>query len=145
MLADNKWKQVQELVATATREELIWINGYLAGVIGNELPAPAVGKPAVSKITIAYGTETGNSKRLASAFAGEAKSKGITPKLVSLDQYRLNDLQKEEYFFAIISTQGDGEPPAAAKKFYDHIHHNGFKAEKLKYGVLALGDIVLTD
>jgi sulfite reductase (NADPH) flavoprotein alpha-component len=54
-------------------------------------------------------------------FAGEAKSKGITPKLVSLDQYRLNDLQKEEYFFAIISTQGDGEPPAAAKKFYDHI------------------------
>ncbi|HSB93692.1 MAG TPA: flavodoxin domain-containing protein [Flavitalea sp.] len=140
MLADNKWKQVQELVATATREELIWINGYLAGVIGNELPAPAIGKPAVSKITIAYGTETGNSKRLASAFAGEAKSKGITPKLVSLDQYRLNDLQKEEYFFAIISTQGDGEPPAAAKKFYDHIHHNGFKAEKLKYGVLALGD-----
>jgi len=140
MLADNKWKQVQELVAGSTREELIWINGYLAGVIGNELPAPAVGKPAVSKITIAYGTETGNSKRLASAFAGEAKSKGITPKLVSLDQYRLNDLQKEEYFFAIISTQGDGEPPAAAKKFYDHIHHNGFKAEKLKYGVLALGD-----
>src|SRR6478735_3118806 len=140
MLADNKWKQVQELVATATREELIWINGYLAGVIGNELPAPVTGKPAVSKITIAYGTETGNSKRLASAFAGEAKSKGIMPKLVSLDQYRLNDLQKEEYFFAIISTQGDGEPPAAAKKFYDHIHLNGFKAEKLKYGVLALGD-----
>lgn len=140
MLADNKWKQVQELVATATREELIWINGYLAGVIGNELPSPVSGKPAVSKITIAYGTETGNSKRLASTFAGEAKSKGITPKLVSLDQYKLNDLQKEEYFFAIISTQGDGEPPAAAKKFYDHIHHNGFKADKLKYGVLALGD-----
>src|SRR4029078_11594328 len=94
----------------------------------------------VSKITIAYGTETGNSKRLASAFAGEAKSKGITPKLVSLDQYRLNDLQKEEYFFAIISTQGDGEPPAAAKKFYDHIHLNGFKLDKLKFSVLALGD-----
>lgn len=140
MLADNKWKKVQELVATATREELIWINGYLAGVIGNELPAPAIGKPAVSKITIAYGTETGNSKRLASTFASEAKSKGITPKLVSLDQYRLNDLQKEEYFFAIISTQGDGEPPATAKKFYDHIHNNGFKVDKLKYGVLALGD-----
>ena len=60
--------------------------------------------------------------------------------MVSLDQYRLNDLAKEEYFFTIISTQGDGEPPAAAKKFYDHIHQNGFKVNQLKYGVLALGD-----
>ena len=46
----------------------------------------------------------------------------------SLDQYRLNDLPKEEYFLAVISTQGEGEPPAAAKKFYDHIHQNGFQA-----------------
>ncbi|HZI68393.1 MAG TPA: flavodoxin domain-containing protein, partial [Hanamia sp.] len=47
---------------------------------------------------------------------------------------------KEEYFLAIISTHGDGEPPAAAKKFYDHVHQNGFKLSKLKYSVLALGD-----
>ena len=40
----------------------------------------------------------------------------------------------------MISTHGDGEPPAAAKKFYDHVHKNGFKLEKLKYSVLALGD-----
>jgi sulfite reductase (NADPH) flavoprotein alpha-component len=97
-------------------------------------------KPLVSKITIAYGTETGNSKRLATDFAAKAKKKGINAKLVSLDQYRLNDLLKEEYFLTIISTQGDGEPPLAAKKFYDHIHLNGFKLSKLKYGVLALGD-----
>ncbi len=52
----------------------------------------------------------------------------------------LNDLTKEEYFLAVISTHGDGEPPAAAKKFYDHVHQNGFKLDKLKYSVLALGD-----
>ena len=57
-----------------------------------------------------------------------------------LHQYRLNDLTKEEYFLAVISTHGDGEPPAAAKKFYDHVHQNGFKLDKLKYSVLALGD-----
>ena len=39
-----------------------------------------------------------------------------------------------------MSTHGEGEPPIAAKKFYDHIHQNGFKLEKLKYSVLALGD-----
>ena len=77
---------------------------------------------AVNKITITYGTETGNSKRLATDFAAKAKKHGINVKLVSLDQYRLNDLTKEEYFFTVVSTHGDGEPPAAAKKFYDHIH-----------------------
>lgn len=143
MLAATKLKLVQDLVAGATKEELIWINGYLSGITSSlqELPvAASPSKPLVNKITIAYGTETGNSKKLASVFAAEAKSKGINPKLVSLDQYRVNDIAKEEYFLAIISTQGDGEPPAAAKKFYDHIHLNGFKAEKLKYSVLALGD-----
>lgn len=143
MLAATKLKLIQDLVENSTREELIWINGYLAGITaganaGAAEAAPA--KPLVNKITIAYGTETGNSKKLASTFAAEAKSKGINPKLVSLDQYRVTDIAKEEYFLAIISTQGDGEPPAAAKKFYDHIHNNGFKAEKLKYSVLALGD-----
>src|SRR5438045_7154038 len=40
----------------------------------------------------------------------------------------------------VISTQGDGEPPAAAKKFYDYIHQNEVPLTQLKYGVLALGD-----
>jgi sulfite reductase (NADPH) flavoprotein alpha-component len=40
----------------------------------------------------------------------------------------------------VISTHGDGEPPAAAKKFYNHVHQNGFKLPQLKYSVLALGD-----
>ena len=143
MLPASKLKILQDLIASSTKEELIWINGYLSGIlsVGSEpVNEPVVAKPAVNKITIAYGTETGNSKKLATNFAATAKKSGINAKLVSLDQYRLNDLAKEEYFFTIISTQGDGEPPAAAKKFYDHIHQNGFKVNHLKYGVLALGD-----
>ncbi len=141
---------MQELIAGSSREELIWLSGYLAGVVAAQghgvTPAVAAepevtpAAPAVNKITIAYGTETGNSKKLASDFAAKAKKKGINAKLVGLEQYRLNDLAKEEYFFTVISTQGDGEPPAAAKKFYDHIHQSGLKLEQLKYGVLALGD-----
>ena len=49
-------------------------------------------------------------------------------------------MQKEEYFLTVISTQGDGEPPAAAKKFYDHIHQGSLRLDRLKYSVLALGD-----
>ncbi len=146
MLEPGKKKIIEELVATSSKEELIWINGYLAGLLSNNFQttetavAPAASKPAAGKLTIAYGTETGNSKKLASEFAGKAKKNGINAKVISLDQYRINDLPKEEYFVTIVSTHGEGDPPAAAKKFFDHIHNNGFQLNKLKYGVLALGD-----
>ena len=139
MLAEHKLKNLHELVNGASREELAWIHGYIANHLSAD-STQAAAAPAVSKITIAYGTETGNSKRVATDFAAKAKKAGIHVKVVSLDQYRLTDLPREEYFLTIISTQGEGEPPEAAKKFYDHIHLNGFKLDKLKYSVLALGD-----
>jgi sulfite reductase (NADPH) flavoprotein alpha-component len=157
MLTTPKMTLMQELIAGSTREELIWLSGYLAGVVAqNTTPAPqpvlaqttvsavqAAGPESAAgplRITIAYGTETGNAKKLASDFAAKAKKKGIQAKLVGLGQYRLNDLPKEEYFLTVISTQGDGEPPAAAKKFYDHIHGSGIKLDRMRYCVLALGD-----
>lgn len=137
------------MVAGLTKEEIIWLSGYLSGLAGADTkllsaeakePSGTAATAAVQKITIAYGTETGNAKRLATSFAAKAKKKGIQPKLVSLDQYKPTDLQKEEWFFTVISTQGDGEPPAAAKKFYDFVHQNSVRLSKLNYGVLALGD-----
>ncbi len=154
---------MQELITGASKEELVWISGYLAGIAAQQsaqasnavfsaaavsataqaaagsAPAKTPAASAVSKITITYGTETGHSKKLAADFAAKAKQRGINAKLAGLEQYRLNDLSKEEYFFTVISTQGDGEPPASAKKFYDYIHTD-LKLERLKYGVLALGD-----
>src|SRR4051812_41388480 len=142
MLPAHKLKLIEELVTGSNKEELIWINGYISGILHNgsatTLPEPP--KTSVNKITIAYGTESGNSKKLATDVASKAKKQGIAAKVVSLDQYRLNDLSKEEYFFTVVSTQGEGDPPLSAKKFYDHIHNNGFRLDKLKYGVLALGD-----
>jgi sulfite reductase (NADPH) flavoprotein alpha-component len=163
MLTTPKMDLMKELIAGSTREELIWLSGYLAGVVAQGVtstasPTPSTqpksattapgpqaksaepAAPGTLRITIAYGTETGNSKKLAAEFAARAKKKGIQAKLVGLEQYRLNDLPKEEYFLTVISTQGDGEPPAAAKKFYDHIHQDGLRLDRLKYGVLALGD-----
>jgi sulfite reductase (NADPH) flavoprotein alpha-component len=142
MIAEATLKQLQEIITASSKEELLWINGYLNGIVANASgnTNTEIKSAGTKKITIAYGTETGNSKKLATDFAAKAKKKGIQTKLVSLDQYRLNDLSKEEYFFTVISTHGEGEPPAAAQKFYDHIHNNGFKVPQLKYGVLALGD-----
>ncbi len=143
MLASSKLKILEDLIAGASKEELAWMSGYFSGIAsqnGEVKPATVAAKPGINKITIAYGTESGNSKKLAADFASKAKKQGINAKVISLDQYRLNDLPKEEYFLSIVSTQGEGDPPAAAKKFYDHIHANGIKLDKMKYAVLALGD-----
>ncbi len=142
MLEGHKQKILTELVAGAGKDELIWINGYISALInGQEAPLenniPVI---ASKKITLVYGTETGNSKRVATDLAAKAKKKNLQVKLASLDQYRLNDLVREENLFVVISTQGDGEPPVAAQKFYDHIHKNGFRLDQVHFSVLALGD-----
>jgi sulfite reductase (NADPH) flavoprotein alpha-component len=145
MLNDVKLRVLDELIKNSNNEELIWMNGYLNGVIKSKssLSTNLVDTPNVTpkQITILYGTETGNSKRLATAFATKAKQYKIAAKVIGMDQYRLNDLSKEEYLLAVVSTHGEGEPPTAALPFYNHIHKNGFKLDKLKYSVLALGDM----
>lgn len=138
MPAEHRVQMMKQFLAGLTNEELSWVKGHIneekdPGILNNTKPVP-------KKITVTYGTETGNSKSIATGLAIKARKEGVTVKLVSLDQYRLNDLTNEEFFFSIVSTHGDGEPPAAAKKFYDHIHNNGFTLNKLKYSVFALGD-----
>ena len=141
MLVEQKLNTLLELINTSSNDELIWINGYLNGVLSKQKPEVKVApKNATQKITIVYGTETGNSKRLATDFAAKAKKLGHHAKIQGLDQYRLTDLSKEEYLLTIMSTHGDGEPPLAAQKFYDFVHANELKLSKLKYSVLALGD-----
>ncbi|MET0635917.1 MAG: flavodoxin domain-containing protein, partial [Chitinophagaceae bacterium] len=152
MLNDPKLKLLNDLVNNSTREEISWINGYLTGILKSgpgEVPAnqtPAVvSQPAVvpgppKKLTLAYGTETGNAKKLAGKLAATAKKKGINFKLTALDTYRFNELEKEQYFFVIISTQGEGEPPIPAKPFYDHVTEKQLQLSGMNYSVLALGD-----
>ena len=143
MINPEKKKSIKEFLSSLDMEERSWVIGYLEGIQHGTTSEDSVSHKSSAenkKITIAYGTESGNSKKIANLFVSRAKQEGIHAKIVSLDQYRLTDLPKEEYFLTVISTQGEGEPPASAKKFYDHIHQNGFNLPKLKYGVLALGD-----
>lgn len=144
MLAEPNLKMFRELVSNASRDELIWMNGFLAGLMQSTAPvkeeSAVSAAVAVKKITITYGTETGNAKKVATQFAAVAKKKGLTVKLAALDQYKTADLPKEEYLFTVVSTQGDGEPPATAKKFYDYIHNESGKLSNLKFGILGLGD-----
>lgn len=143
MLSDLQLQSLKKILGGFTQQELIWTNGYIAGLLAEPLTTvdttSAVHlKPR--KITLAFGTETGNAKRLATQLATSAKKQGIQVKLTGVDQYRITDLPKEEYFFLVISTQGDGEPPILAKKFYDYILNNTLDLSKVNFGILGLGD-----
>ncbi|WP_278551513.1 diflavin oxidoreductase [Elizabethkingia bruuniana] len=146
MLSETKLKVLKEISSGFSRDEAIWASGYLAGLAGTSAavadlpPQQTTHTTAVKKITLVYGTETGNSKKLATELAGVAKKKGIQVRLGDLSQYKPKDLAKEEYLFVVISTQGEGEPPILAKKFYDYIHENELNLSNIKFGVLALGD-----
>lgn len=151
MLAEAQLKQLKTLTRTLSNQELLWAQGFMAGVLSTkETSEPVTAEPELQasnsvapigkKVSILYGTETGNSKSLATRFAQKAKAAGQPVKLTALDQYRVDDITKEDNVLLIISTHGEGEPPASAKKFFDYIHQNSLKLQKLNYAVLALGD-----
>jgi len=145
MLAEPKLKLFRELITGISKEELIWINGYVSGLMesnghATEALSAVAPQSTLGACTVVYGTESGNSKKVAVDMTSKLKKQGVQVKTKSLDQYKVADLQKENCLFVVMSTQGDGEPPAAAKKFYDYILQNDVKLNQLKYGVLALGD-----
>lgn len=147
MIGEARLNQLHAFLKDYSTEELIWVNGYLSGLVAKDksnengvASTAAHALVAAKKLTLLFGTETGNAKKLATNLAATAKKKGVQVKLADVSQYRITDLPKEEYVFVVISTQGEGEPPIPAKKFYDYIHENELKLPNLKYSVLALGD-----
>ena len=141
-MEEHKKKIFQEFIQSATAEELLWMNGYIQSTLDRTAEDKTIllSAPSVHKITVLYGTETGNSKKAATDLAAQAKKKGIQVKLQGLEQYRLTDINREEFLFVAMSTQGEGEPPEAGKKFYDYLHTDGLNFPNIKYSVLALGD-----
>ena len=155
MLVEAKKDIFSQLIKEATHDELVWMNGFLAGLLdqsslpsakagvasaGGAAPAQMAASTQIDKLTLLYASETGNAKSVATKFAAATKKKGIKTKLASVEQYKLTDLVKEKYLLLIISTQGDGEPPITAIKFYNALHDENLKLDKLQFGVLALGD-----
>ena len=69
MLSETKLNVLKQISGDFSRDEAIWASGYLAGLAGGTLTATLPPQQqdipvqnTVKKITLAYGTETGNSK-----------------------------------------------------------------------------------
>lgn len=146
MLTEQKLQNLKSIIQQSSRDEIIWMSGYLAGLsdkkVDDVLPPVKVETQPVEKLVISvlYGTETGNSKKISSKLAAALKAKQHKVTVTALDQYNVANLAKEKNVLIIMSTHGDGEPPLAAKKFYDYLHAKQLDLNHLNYAVLALGD-----
>lgn len=136
MISPATKQLLDELLRVSSPEEKLWINGYLNGLLSQSASTPA----QLKKLTVLYGTETGNAKRVALQFTAAAKKKQLPVKLVDVAQYDADALSKEDHVLVIISTQGEGEPPITAKKFYDALMQSAADLSNLRFAVFALGD-----
>ncbi|MCC6592316.1 MAG: flavodoxin domain-containing protein [Xanthomonadales bacterium] len=142
-LSPEQWQTLQQLTAGASDAALWWIAGYAAGhaAARGATPAPKPQLVAAQRLSVLYGSQTGNAKAAATALVQQAEAQGVAARLVNIAEYSLAELARERFLAVAISTQGDGDPPDDARLFLKQLA--GARAPKLaelRYTVLALGD-----
>lgn len=131
---------------------LQWISGFTAGLayaraggvaVDVALPAalPTARAEPAGRIAIVYGSQTGNSRRIAERLGRAAEAAGLAARVYASGSYPLKDLARERLLVVVISTQGDGDPPDDARGFVEFVaSRRAPRLEQLSYSVLALGD-----
>ncbi|MBB5215033.1 assimilatory sulfite reductase (NADPH) flavoprotein subunit [Parapusillimonas granuli] len=148
-LPESKHHLVTELADGLESAALTWLSGYFAGVAqGRQLPRAepalvpaAVDTSAQKRLTILYGSQTGNAKRVAESLAEQVAASGLDYRLVRADGYATRELKDEHLLYLVISTQGDGEAPDDSLAFVEFLNsRRAPKLPQLQYAVLGLGD-----
>ena len=144
-LNEQQLNTLSGLSAGMSREQLLWVSGYFQGLLagsGNHQSSiETISSAQKSKLTILYGTHTGRSKTISGKLAAKLSTHGIDVRTYALDDYKTRQLATETNVVFIVSTHGEGEPPAMAEDFHQFI--TGKRAPKLtdlNYSVVALGD-----
>ena len=142
-LAADKAAQLHRLLEGLAPHELYWVAARSAALAARgpqpaQLPAAAA---ATERVTVLYGSQTGNAKRVAEQLAKKLEAAGLPARLVRADAYVQRELAQERQLFLVISTQGEGEPPDDARGLIDFIaSRRAPRLPSLRYAVLGLGD-----
>ena len=142
-LADAAVEGLRQATQGYSSEQLLWASGYLAGLAANggASAAPLAAGEAALRLTILYGSQTGNGRELATALAAEAETRGLASELVSMADYPGARLKKEQLLAVVVSTHGEGEPPDDANELHRFITGRRLPSlDSLSFCVLALGD-----
>ena len=163
LLNQQQIQKVSAAVDGLDPMQLAWVSGYFSGLsaanssgqensslndnIANTLSQVASAHLAnpmnkvSEKITVLYGSQTGNSKKIAESLHTALSLNGNQAELKNLLDYRSQQLKKEQKVIIVISTQGNGEAPDEALGFYKFITgERAPRLENLEFAVLGLGD-----
>lgn len=158
-LTAEKTALAAELIRDLDATTLHWLSGYMAGAAataGNmAVLAPLASVPVVPKtaeklrLTVLYGSQTGNAKRVAEELAAQATAAGLDVRLLRADAYPLHELKKERLLYVVISTHSVGddvEPPDDSRAFFEFLlGKRAPRLPELSFAVLALGDTSYAD
>ncbi|MBS0571297.1 MAG: flavodoxin domain-containing protein, partial [Proteobacteria bacterium] len=143
-LAEPRRELLARLVDGLDAAALNWLSGYAAGLAeqaGTVASVPVTGLAVSRRLTVLYGSQTGNARRMAERLFHDVQATGLAVRLVRADAYPLRELADERLLALVISTHGDGDPPDDARGFVEFLA--GTRAPKLpelRYTVLGLGD-----
>lgn len=132
--------------APFTPEQRAWLNGFLAGVFSRARPAPtaastALAAPALTPLTILFGSQSGTAERLARQAAKVSTRRGFAATVANLGAFDLPKLAPVKNLLVIVSTFGDGEPPDGAKPMHAALAAaTGTPLAGVRFSVCALGD-----
>jgi len=156
-LDEERAQMLARIVDGLDASSLQWISGFTAGIAFERggaarslLPLASSAAPAIApgakaepsaRLTIVYGSQTGNGKRIAERLGRTAEAAGLAVRVYAAGSYPIKDLAKERLLVVVMSTHGDGDPPDDARSFIEHLQgKRAPKLEQLSYAVLALGD-----
>jgi sulfite reductase (NADPH) flavoprotein alpha-component len=133
------------LVARATPLQRSWLSGFLAGIDAANsnaaLQQPVAPPRAKEKLTILYGSETGNAEGLAFKARKVAQKLGFEARVLDMADASLGAIDAAKNLIVIASTWGEGDPPQRAAAFYKGLMAEGAPSlVDVRFAVLALGD-----
>ena len=152
-LSSEPYAQIARLAEGLDRDGLWWMSGYAAGLARAQggAAAPITATSANSdassdslertRLTVVYGSQTGNARRVAEALVATFEADGLPVRLLRADAYQTRELKDERFLAIVISTQGDGDPPDDARALVEFIEgKRAPQLPQLRFAVLGLGD-----
>lgn len=135
---------VESLSSTVCADQALWLSAYFDGLSVGRKRSDEPRSPAIEqsrRLSILFGSETGNAIEIAQALADRASSLGLAPTLIDMADYTLRNLTNEEDVLIVTSTHGEGDPPQPALGFFEFVEsRKAPKLDRTRYAVLALGD-----
>lgn len=140
-LSEPQLSQLQQALNGMSPTQTAWVSGYLAGISQASGQQPQAAAESTARLTILFGSQTGNAKGVAEELFGTAQAQDIPVRLLNMADYKAKELKAETHLLIVASTNGEGEAPDDAIAFHEFLaSKKAPKTPNLQYSVCALGD-----